>query len=355
MNDCAAVDAGFEDGDEDIQRPMRHNDLQLQELLRLARSCLKYDRVPGELSEQGFFDKFEAEHEASRPSEEDNIVKQQDEAPAPSAASPEEEVVNSTLKSLYSLKRVVTNPSFMAILEGATKEVTDACGLMPPSSDDTPPDGRALRNQTSQLERIAAEAQKALEACTADLNYEILKRLRMEKEEDAAQEDFQKVQHQLRLAKGMVKRQNGEIKKLHSDVQELKFPAPVSVQSAPASIPAPQPPATGSGRSKAGRPRPGGRPVGQMVNVGATAMWVPADMGATAPAAAGAKTVTDGRGVAEQSACTVGPVEEVVKQAKQPRPPDLATSFVLPPKSRTFSSVLASRPKDGDTWKLYIP
>ena len=41
---------------------MKHNDLQLTEMLRLARSCLKYDRVPGEMSEQKYFDKFDAEH-----------------------------------------------------------------------------------------------------------------------------------------------------------------------------------------------------------------------------------------------------------------------------------------------------
>ena len=49
---------------------MRHNDLELQSMLRLARSCLKYERVPGEMCERDFFDKFDAEHALAERSKE---------------------------------------------------------------------------------------------------------------------------------------------------------------------------------------------------------------------------------------------------------------------------------------------
>merc|ERR1719482_975281 len=72
-----------------VLRPnvMKHNDLQLQELLRLARSCLKYERLPGELSERGFFDKFDSEHAQQSKSDAGSAEQSQQDASVTSASA----------------------------------------------------------------------------------------------------------------------------------------------------------------------------------------------------------------------------------------------------------------------------
>lgn len=284
-------------GIEDMEMPtMKHNDLQLRELLDLARNCLKYDRLPGQLSERKFFDKFDAEHHAQQKSNEmyDSVEQSLDAGPS---AAPVENA-----------------------------KPADSFELSPPleGPGEDPPDARTLRKQTLQLERTIAEARQALEAAGVELGKEVLKRQKIEKDEQAAEVDYEKSQKQLRLAKDMVKRQNGEIKKLHGDIQDLKAAAveaarpilhpPVVAAQAKAE---PQPPAGAKGT----RPRPGGRPLNQ-----------PGDTA----------------GVVVDPAAT-----------KQPPPPPfrhprLAESIVLPPKEHTYERVLLSRPKD-DAWKKFIP
>lgn len=264
---------------------MKHNDGELQALLRLARSCVKYERVPGEQGERGFFEKFEAEHaERSRQSE--------------------AELAERSLEQDDTITQ--EDPKVDMLLE-----------LSPPleAPGEDPPDARTLRLQTTQLEHTLTEARQLLEAATKELQQEVLKRMRLETEERTAEEALRKSQHQRRLAKDMVKRQNVEIKTLHSDVQMLK-----AAISQPPLLP--QPPATGPGRPKATRPRP------------AAGRLAPAEDDATASISS--------------------PSVQTSKQAPRP-PPALAASMILPPKSRTFSAVLASRPKDSNEWKTYIP
>lgn len=259
---------------------MKHNDLQLQELLRLARSCLKYDRLPGELSERKFFDKFDAERQS------------------------EMELADQSLETsgTASTEDLQVGP----ILE-----------LSPPleAPGEDPPDVRTLRRQTSQLERTVAEARQALEAATAELSQEVLKRSKFEKEEKAVESDYNRVHRQFRLAKEMVKRQNGEIKQLHATITEFKATAWAAARPSPPPT-LPQPPAA----PKGGRSRPAGRAVKD----------------------AGASQTPPGDGMAQPP------------RVPPPPPPPLAATFILPPKSRTFESVLLSRPKD-DAWKMFIP
>jgi len=259
---------------------MKHNDLELQALLRLARSCVKYERIPGEQGERGFFEKFEAEHaERSRQSE------------AELAERSLEQDASITKEELKVDMHLELSPPLEA-----------------PGED--PPDARTLRHQTTQLEHTLTEARQLLEAATKELQQEVLKRMRLETEERTAEEALQKSQRQRRLAKDMVKRQNVEIKTLHSDVQMLK----VVVSQPP---PLPQPPATGPGRPKASRPRPAA--------------------GRLAPAE-------------DDAAATASITSPSVQSSKQaPRPPP------APRPPRTFSAVLASRPKDSNEWKTYIP
>lgn len=303
---------------------MKHNDLQLQELLRLARSCLKYDRLPGELAERGFFDKFDREHAERSKSD---VDLQQDAGNTSVSAAEVEE-----LKQIVNLE--LTPP-----LEGP---------------DEDPPDVRTLKEQTAQIERAVAEAQQLIEAATTELSSEVLKRWTFEKDEKGREVDLQRSQRQLRLAKDMVKRQNVEIKELHSNLQTLQLAA-ASTQSAPAAIPTPPP---GCGRPKA-RPAPRlvGRPVGPRARAAALVAEGEASVSFSAPAdppAPPAASTQSGPGAVEQSA--VSSVNQPCKQAQRPRESiaDISTGIRLP-KSRTYEAVLASSNKNSDTWKLYIP
>merc|ERR1712187_913385 len=100
-----------------------------------------------------------------------------------------------------------------------------------------------------------ATARKALEASNAKLSSQVLKRLRLTKAKDSSQDELQKAQHQQELAKDMGKRQNNEIKELHTLIKELT--AAVENMSASSvadhQLQASAPP----GRPRAGRPVPG--------------------------------------------------------------------------------------------------
>jgi len=350
------------------QRPMKHNDQQLQELLRLARSCLKYERLPGELTMRGFFDKFEAEIAAHDSTiltslqSEGNEEQPSGSKPVTEASQPAgaKETIDATMSSLGLAKRIMKNAAFLQILEQSLKEIEEATTAAP-LCDETPADSRTLKSQASQLEIIASEAKKALEACAAELSLEVMKKMQLDKEEKTLETDLLKAQRQLRLAKDMVRRQNGETKKLHNDIQELKVAAAGSTQSAPAAVGAPQPPASGPGRPKGGRPS---RPAGRLLNSSHT----DSSSSAAAPVAA------DGSGSASSKAAAAESLEksstgdggERMEQRSQgnsqPTPPRLASSIVLPPKDRKHAPVLASRPTSHDLqidakdmWKLYIP
>jgi hypothetical protein len=266
----------------DAPAEMKHNDLQLQTLLRLARSCLKYDRLPGEMSERHYFDKFDAERQS------------QMESAGESAET-----------------------SFTASIE---QQVGPSLELSPPleAPGEEPPDARTLRRQTSQLERTVSEARQAVEAASAEYRQEVVKWTKLEKDAKAEESDYKRVYRQLRLAKGMVKRQTGEIQQLHDTIAELRAAALAAAQpQPPAPIPQPQPPPAAA---KGGRPRPAGRNLKD----------------------SGSGTLSPGDSISQQP------------RAPPPPPPPLAASFVLPPKSRTFESVMTSRP-NADAWKLFIP
>jgi len=286
---------------------MKHNDLQLQELLRLARSCLKYDRLPGELSERGFFDKFDAEH-AERAKLDAELAAQSKQA------------ASASLTSGASMEESSPRPS----LE-----------LSPPleSPGEDPPDVQTLKEQTAQIERATAEAQMAIEAANVDLRNEVVKRWQLEKDEKAREVELQRAQHQLRLAKGMVKRQNVELKELHATLKTLQLAAS-STQSAPAELTTqtPQPP-SGPARQKA-RPAPHVIPQGPRASAKAEADGAPA-----------------------MSAASLQGSRSSVSEPSYPRHQSLAsvTTSFLPPKSRIMESVLATSNKNADMWKLYIP
>lgn len=308
--------------------PMRHNDLELQSLLRLARCCLKYERLPGELGEREFFDKFDSELEAERSKQlsEESIAKESSclNDPGPSRVLSMEEAIGATLDHIKALQKLTSGN-----LQSST--TFDRCfSQIDEARKET---GQSLKSETSQLERIAKEAREALSAADGELSTLFLKKMQLEKEETAAEVELQKAHHQVKLAKDMVKRQHGEIKSLHSDIQRIQ--AAAAAQAAQTVAPTPQPP-TGSRKTKAVRPSPGGRTLSQS-GVG------DADASSTDNAVAGGPSVTE-------YSSSLG------SRVQPPKPPNLAHHIVAPQKTRAelYCSVLSSRPS-ADTWKKFIP
>lgn len=290
---------------------MKHNNLQLQELLRLARSCLKYDRLPGELSERGFFDKFDAEQAQQSKSDADLAAQSQQQDASVSSAS-----------AAAPVEELALRPSLELVppLEGAGED---------------PPDVQTLKDQTLQIERATAEAQLAIEAANVELRNEVVKRWQLEKDEKAREIDLQRAQHQLRLAKGMVKRQNVEIKDLHASLRTLQLAAS-STQSAPAAMTTPQPPSGPAG--KKGRPAPRPAPLGPRARATAKA-------DAEAAAADSVASLQGSRSSMAEPSGSSFPRGSLAS----------VTTAFLPPKSRIMESVLTTSNKNPDTWKLYIP
>jgi hypothetical protein len=289
------------------------------------------------MCERDFFDKFDAEHalaERSKERSEDSRAaskKTVDESVAVSSeALSMDDTIEATLNHISALQKLVSNScatlQLPEVLESSANQIKVARG-------EEQSGARTFKNQTAQLEHMTAEAKKVLHYCNNEVNQEILKRANIEEEVRNSEAELQKAQHQLRLAKDMVKRQNCEMKKCHADLKELKALAVASTQSAACSAQEPQPPSTGTARPKANRPKVAARRVN-------------GPSGATESDDAAGSEVQDS--MAERTLTQTS-------QVSQPRPPNLAHSLVLPPKSRAYAPALAGRPKDDDAWKKFIP
>lgn len=346
---------------------MRRNDPQLQELLRLARSCLKHKRLPREPRPRDFFDRFEAES-AYRKAEEHVSV---------------DDESSLALPLLPPSSRLELSPTLEA-------------------PGDPPPDVAALRRQIVQIERATAAVRQDLEAASADLSREVLKRCGREKELKTAEAELQRQRRELQLAKQMVRRQTQEMKMLHEDVQAAKAKAAEQVAVRPPSLPA----GPRSGR-RLGRERPGVRASSQPRTAGdadpgrgsrptsasARGRDAPNASLRGGPAATGPQldveelrnALSPGLpGASDQEAHIWGrPSNDTVSELNQrsahggddaagagggdggandaaavaggayglrPR-----VSPWEPPKQRTFEAVLAGKPRRPDAWKLYIP
>lgn len=258
------VASNAEDSRLGTPRTMKHNDLQLTEILKLARSCLKYDRLPGEFSERNFFDKFDAERRSASKGHSDT-----------------DGVENSLDTSALGSGTIPLEDSKVGSLEW----------LSPPleTLGEAPPDALTLKTQAKQIEKAVAEARLLLEEANAEYRQEVLRRSQLEKEQQMAEADFQKAQRELKLAKEMVKRQTGEIQALGDDVRELKK-AVAEATMRPFAPAAPPPRAVAPNKPKA-RPRPGSRPFSQpdpVINNAVAAAATPAPPSTSAASPDGA-------------------------------------------------------------------
>jgi len=310
---------------------MKHNDQQLQTLLRLARSCLKYDRLPGEMEESHFFSKFEKEFaEQSRQSEGSH----------------------SQRASLQESTSYPQNDQALGPLE-----------VTPPleGPDEEPPDLQTLKEQTAQIEEATALARKALEEATVEMARKCIKREAVLKEEKAKEVDLQRAQRQLRLAKDMIKRQNVEIKELYSNLCTLRAEAAGSTQSAPGAYPTPQPPPLSSRPKARPAPRLAGRPMGpraraaMLVSAAEDAFRFSDSIGSSPsqpvpPASPPTAPLTTD---ASQETLEGTSVSKSTRRESSAGP--LLPPSIQPARRIVKESILSSSNKNADTWKLYIP
>jgi|EP00427_Karlodinium_veneficum_P015260 hypothetical protein len=296
--------------------PMKHNDLQLQELLKLARSCLKYEHLPGEPSEQDFFDRFSAEAEA----EAKNLA---------------------DLSQQQSTTSMLPDP--LSLISGL--EDFELLLSPPLETDGQPqPDPQTLKSQISQIESATAKVKKVLEDSNLELRAEILKRFRYEKELQASETEFQKLRRQKMLAMDMVKRQNNEIKELDRSIRELSAPPELPSSSRQASM------CAAPSKPKTGRPRP--------------ASWKPAS-NFPDPSVVQCSVSSSGSGTVDATSSLALKSSVQTNSRLRSATPDASsiqltdfevqTGLSLRHLRKQYSSVLASKPKHIDAWKMYIP
>jgi len=163
---------------------MRHNDDRLQEMLRLAKACLKTGRCPGDPRAKHLFQRFDAEEEAAR---------------AEAAAAAREEAETS------GEPRVPTPPPVAPTPEGCTPAERAA----------------KLRRDVRDLARANAERRSELEAVERELKQEVLERYRVNDELRDAKFVFSRSQRELREIRDMKKMQEREIQTLRLQLDKL--------------------------------------------------------------------------------------------------------------------------------------
>jgi len=212
--------------------------------------------------------------------------------------------------------------------------------LAPPlETDGQPqPDPQTLKNQISQIESATAKVKKVLEDSNLELRAEILKRFRYEKELQASETEFQKLRRQKMLAMDMVKRQNNEILELDRSIRELSAPPELPSSSRQASM------CAAPSKPKTGRPRP--------------ASWKPASTMQCSVSSSGSGTVDATSSLALKSSVqTNSRFRSATPDASSIQLTDfeVQTGLSLRHLRKQYSSVLASKPKHIDAWKMYIP
>lgn len=199
---------------------MRRNNDRLQEMLRLARGCLRGGRLPGEPRTRHLFGRFDEEVAAAN-----------------AAALAKEAALDAELRGFVGLLR--PTPPAAPTPEGLSPEEHAA----------------KVRRDVRRLERTTAERRQELDSLNSELAKEVLARCRVQDEVAAAKVEVQKRRRFSQEAKDMVRRQEREIQELRNVLAEA-----FAAAAAAASAPRPQSEAAGGGavtvEKAAGGPRP---------------------------------------------------------------------------------------------------
>eukprot|EP00928_Gymnodinium_smaydae_P014454 TRINITY_DN15292_c0_g1_i1.p1 TRINITY_DN15292_c0_g1~~TRINITY_DN15292_c0_g1_i1.p1 ORF type:complete len:404 (+),score=106.66 TRINITY_DN15292_c0_g1_i1:162-1214(+) len=203
---------------------MRHNDDRLQELLHLAKACVKVGRCPGDLRARDFFDRFDAEAR---------------EAAAREAAEDGE---------LYG--------------DEQARESRPARPLTPPPLAATPEEGLPPERQVSRWRRevrdlasAVSKKQQELELLNQEASREVLERCRASDELAAARVELKKQQRALNEVRDMYRLQERELEALQSAVASAKETSAALLAAKRLAVPPPMPltsSATSAGAAGAG-------------------------------------------------------------------------------------------------------
>jgi hypothetical protein len=250
------------------------------------------------------------------------------------------EVAEESQRRSVSTKVSVEDPSqdlaVLSVMKAGGADPIDWQTELPLERDvEAMPDSQTLEDQIARIKRETAEVQRLLESKTSELNREMLKRMHWDKEKQLREEELQKIQRQHKLANDMVNRQNKEMKELHASIKDLtSMHAGASgthsgthstSSSRSAKVSAPQ------GKPKAGRPRP--------------AVWRPVSNTLDA-------TANNAAAESEKKL----PSREVGETLGVPEQPQLLWELEMRvPSRKQYTAVLASKSKDVDAWKVYIP
>lgn len=161
---------------------MRYKDEKLEEMLNLAKGCLRRGSVPGQPSARHLFDRFDAEASASAA------------ARAPVDPGSQAEVAPIT----------PSPPPIPQTPEGLTTEARIA----------------KLRRDIQTLERSTSERRQELDAVNETATKEVLERCRAQDQLRVARSDVQKTRRAIRDAKDMFRIQEKEIQELKQLVAE---------------------------------------------------------------------------------------------------------------------------------------
>mmetsp|Transcript_60158 Transcript_60158/g.173545 ORF Transcript_60158/g.173545 Transcript_60158/m.173545 type:complete len:321 (-) Transcript_60158:64-1026(-) len=272
---------------------MHYTSDQLHDVLRLAHGCLRSARLPGELREKDFFEKFDAEaakKQAADDAEEDRAIK------------------------------LISKEWNLHSEEVAQDRVESP--VRPPTPEGVSTEAKAakLRRDAQRLERLTAERRQEFEVVSASVAKEVLQRCRAQDELRAAQTEVQKIKKAVREAREMQRIQAKEIEELWAAqlrASELQKTASAPRSRGPVTV---RPPAEGGvGSGEATVPR-------------AAATSGEEGPQETVPAGADSRAATsdntDGLTIA------VPPPKTVSAGA-----PPVAAAYVEKPKTKVYSSV----------------
>lgn len=174
---------------------MHYTSDQLQDVLRLAHGCLKSARLPGELREKDFFQKFDAE-----------------------AARRQAAVAAVEERAIRLVSREVDFDAVRPKQQGFQHQELSP---RPPTPDGLSTEAKAskLRRDAQRLERLTAERRQDFESVSAATAKEVLQRCRAQDELRAAQAEVQKLKKAVRDAREMRRIQEKEIKELQALTQ----------------------------------------------------------------------------------------------------------------------------------------
>lgn len=191
--------SGFEDDGQIFRGGMHHNNARLQEMLSMARACLRSGRLPGDTKPEDLYARWDREAEVEDQRKAEHF-----------------EELNRRAEELIGIETMCD------AAPGGERKVTPLRLVETPETLSVREHIAKLRRDLHRIERSAHERRHELDAVNVEASREVLERCAAEAEVERLKEETGRTKKNLRELRDMRKRQQREIREMDEQIELAK-------------------------------------------------------------------------------------------------------------------------------------